>query len=55
MEHGFDLGPHAELRRNGLATGVYIDRTKTSVNGDPTQAWFGRNSRPSVELPGLQD
>lgn len=37
------------------ATVVCIDQTKTSVNGDPTQAWFGRNSRPSVELSGLRD
>jgi transposase len=37
------------------ATVVCIDRTKTSVNGDPTQAWFERNSRPSVELSGLRD
>jgi transposase len=34
---------------------VCIDQTKTSVNGDPTQAWFERNSRPSVELSGLRD
>ena len=32
-----------------------IDQTKTSVNGDPTQAWFRRNSQPSVELSGLRD
>lgn len=25
------------------------------MNGDPTQAWFRRNSRPSVELSGLRD
>jgi len=37
------------------ATVVCIDQTKTSVNGDPTQAWFERNSRPSVELSGLRD
>lgn len=37
------------------ATVVCIDQTKTSVNGDPTQAWFKRNSRPSVELSGLRD
>ena len=37
------------------ATVVCIDQTKTSVNGDPTQAWFRRNSRPSVELSGLRD
>lgn len=37
------------------ATVVCIDQTKTSVNGDPTQAWFGRNSRPTVELSGLRD
>jgi len=37
------------------ATIVCIDQTKTSVNGDPTQAWFRRNSRPSVELSGLRD
>ena len=34
---------------------VCIDQTKTSVNGDPTQAWFERNSRPNVELSGLRD
>jgi transposase len=34
---------------------VCIDQTKTSVNGDSTQAWFERNSRPSVELSGLRD
>ena len=37
------------------ATVVCIDQTKTSVNGDPTQAWFKRNSRPEVELSGLRD
>jgi len=37
------------------ATVVCIDQTKTSVNGDPTQAWFERNSRPSVKLSGLRD
>ena len=37
------------------ATVVCIDQTKTSVNGDPTQAWFRRNSRPSVELSGVRD
>ena len=37
------------------ATVVCIDQTKTSVNGDPTQAWFTRNSRPNVELSGLRD
>jgi len=37
------------------ATIVCIDQTKTSVNGDPTQAWFRRNSRPRVELSGLRD
>ena len=34
---------------------VYIDQTKTLVNGDPTQAWFKRNPRPSAELSGLRD
>jgi transposase len=42
-------------RREMDATVVCIDQTKTSVNGDPTQAWFQRNSRPSVELSGLRD
>lgn len=37
------------------ATVVGIDQTKTSINGDPTQAWFQRYSRPSVELSGLRD
>ncbi|AUX09309.1 transposase [Halalkaliarchaeum desulfuricum] len=42
-------------RREMDATVVCIDQTKTSVNGDTTQAWFQRNSRPSVELSGLRD
>jgi transposase len=37
------------------ATVVCIDQTKTSVNSDPTKAWFRWNSRPSVELSGLRD
>jgi len=34
---------------------VCIDQTKTSVNGDPTQAWFRQNSHPSVKISGLRD
>ncbi|MFW5955909.1 MAG: IS630 family transposase [Halorhabdus sp.] len=50
----FDETPKKK-RRDLDATVVCIDQTKTSVNGDPTQAWFQRNSRPRVELSGLRD
>ena len=43
------------MRRVMDATVVCVDLAKTSVNGDPTQAWFEQNSRPTVELSGLRD
>jgi hypothetical protein len=45
----------SKKRREMDATKVCIDQPKTSVNGDLTQAWFQRNSRPNMELSGLRD
>ena len=34
---------------------ICIDHTRTSVRVEPTQAWFPRGSKPSVELSGQRD